>query len=52
MTVEHLIDAVALRPIYLGDGQHDVVDGVLRLWFTLVMGQKHSRHLAFKMLER
>jgi len=28
------------------------VDGVLRLWFTLVMGQGHSRHLAFRMLER
>jgi len=50
--VEQLIDAVGLRPVYLGDGQHDVVDGVLRLWFALVMGQRHSRHLAFKMLER
>ncbi len=51
-TVEQLINAVGLRPVYLGDGQHEVMDGVLRLWFALVMGQKHSRHLAFKMLER
>jgi predicted dinucleotide-binding enzyme len=51
-TVEQLIEAVGLRPVYLGDGQADVVDGVLRLWFALVMGQKHSRHLAFRMLER
>jgi predicted dinucleotide-binding enzyme len=51
-TVEQLIAAVGLRPVYLGDGQQEVVDGVLRLWFTLVMGQHHSRHLAFRMLER
>jgi hypothetical protein len=51
-TVEDLIEAVGLRPVYLGDGQHEVVDGVLRLWFALVMGQQHSRHLAFRMLER
>src|ERR1035441_2122723 len=41
--VEELITAVGLRPVYLGDGQQDVVDGVLRLWFALVMGQGHSR---------
>jgi 8-hydroxy-5-deazaflavin:NADPH oxidoreductase len=51
-TVAGLIDAVGLRPVYLGDGQHEVVDGVLRLWFALVMGQGHGRHLAFRMLER
>jgi len=51
-TVEHLIGAVGLRPVYVGDGQHEVVDGVLRLYFALVMGQHHSRHLAFRTLER
>ena len=51
-TVEQLIEAVGLRPVYLGDGQQEVVDGVLRLWFALVMGQHHSRHLAFRTLER
>jgi predicted dinucleotide-binding enzyme len=51
-TVEQLIEAVGLRPVYLGDGQQEVVDGVLRLWFALVMGQHHSRHLAFLTLER
>jgi predicted dinucleotide-binding enzyme len=50
--VEELITAVGLRPVYLGDGQQDVVDGVLRLWFALVLGQGHSRQLAFRMLER
>ena len=51
-TVEQLIEAVGLRPVYLGDGQQEVVDGVLRLYFALVMGQHHSRHLAFRLLER
>ena len=51
-TVEALIEAVGLRPIYTGDGAHDVVDGVLRLWFALAIGQKRGRHLAFKVLER
>jgi len=49
--VEALIEAVGLRPVYVGDGAHDVVDGVLRLWFALAVGQKRGRHLAFKVLE-
>jgi len=51
-TVAQLIEAVGLRPVYLGDGQHEVADGVLRLWFALVMGRGHGRHLAFRTLER
>jgi 8-hydroxy-5-deazaflavin:NADPH oxidoreductase len=51
-TVEQLIDAVGLRPVYVGDGQHEVVDGVLRLWLALVMGQNYSRDIAVKMVER
>lgn len=51
-TVEELIRAVGLRPVYVGDGQADVVDGVLRLWFALAIGQRRGRHLAFRMLER
>jgi predicted dinucleotide-binding enzyme len=50
-TVEALIEAVGLRPAYVGDGQHEVVDGVLRLWLALAMGQKRGRHLAFRVLE-
>jgi predicted dinucleotide-binding enzyme len=48
--VEELVDAVGLRPVYVGDGQHDVVDGVLRLWIALAMGRKRGRRLAFRML--
>jgi predicted dinucleotide-binding enzyme len=51
-TMEKLITAVGLRPMYLGDNQQDVVDGVLRLWFALAVGQRHGRHLAFSTLTR
>jgi hypothetical protein len=50
--MEELIQAVGLRPMYLGDGQQDVVDGVLRLWFALAVGQGHGRELAFRTLTR
>jgi 8-hydroxy-5-deazaflavin:NADPH oxidoreductase len=51
-TVEELINAVGLRPMYLGDNQQDTVDGVLRLWFALAVGQGHGRDLAFRTLTR
>lgn len=51
-TVESLIEAVGLRPMYLGDNQQDTVDGVLRLWFALAVGQGHGRRLAFRTLTR
>jgi predicted dinucleotide-binding enzyme len=49
--VEALAGAVGGRPVYLGEGQQDVVDGVLRLWFALAIGQKRGRHLAFRVLD-
>lgn len=52
-TVEQLIVEVGVRPVRVGDlSQVDVVDGVLRLWFTLVSQPGKGRHLAFKMLKR
>jgi hypothetical protein len=51
-TLEAHIAAVGLRPMYCGENQHDAVDGVLRLWFALAIGQKHGRHLAFRTLMR
>lgn len=51
-TLEALIDAVGLRPMYLGENQQDTVDGVLRLWFALAAGQGHGRDLAFRTLTR
>lgn len=50
--LEELIEAVGLRPMYLGPDQQDTVDGVLRLWFALAVGQGHGRHLAFRTLTR
>jgi predicted dinucleotide-binding enzyme len=50
--LDALITAVGLRPQYLGDGQQDTVDGVLRLWFALAVAQGRGRHLAFRTLSR
>jgi predicted dinucleotide-binding enzyme len=50
-TMDTLIAAVGLRPQYLGDGQQEVVDGLLRVWFALVFGQKHDRRLALRVLD-
>jgi predicted dinucleotide-binding enzyme len=49
--VEQLIADVGLRPVRVGDiDAIDVVDGVGRLWLTLVFRQGHPRRLAFRML--
>lgn len=49
-TVEELVRAVGLRPVWVGEGGQELLDGVLRLWFALsrVTGR---RHLAFKVLD-
>lgn len=49
--VEALVSAVGLRPVYVGPDQHEVVDGVLRLWFALAVGQQRGRRLAFRVLD-
>ena len=49
-TVERLIRDTGLNPVYLGPGQYDLLDQILRLWFTLVNAQGRGRHLAFKVL--
>ncbi len=51
-TTEGLIADVGLRPVWLGGPDVvDVVDGLVRVWFTLVMQQGRGRRLAFKMIE-
>jgi predicted dinucleotide-binding enzyme len=48
---ESLLADVGLRPVRVGDiDAIDVVDGVGRLWLTLVFRQGHQRRLAFRML--
>jgi predicted dinucleotide-binding enzyme len=50
--VEQLLADVGLRPVRVGDiDAVDVVDGVARLWLTLVFRQGRPRRLAFRMLE-
>lgn len=51
--VEQLISVIGLRPVYLGGvEQVGVVDSITGLWFSLAIGQKKGRHLAFKVLNR
>lgn len=50
--VEQLIEEIGLHPVHVGDtDQAALVDGVVRLWFTLSRSQG-SRHLALKVLTR
>lgn len=49
--VAELIGAVGLRPQYTGEDPA-IPDGVFRLWIALVMGQRHSRHTALRLVER
>ena len=49
--IEQLIADVGLRPVRVGGiDAIDVVDGVGRLWLTLVFRQGRPRRLAFRML--
>jgi predicted dinucleotide-binding enzyme len=49
--VEQLISDAGLRPIRLGGTeQAALVDAVLRIWFTLAVGQGRGRRLGFKVL--
>ena len=50
--LEELITGVGLRPAYLGEGNQDVVDGALRLWFALVQAGGGNRRLAFRVLRK
>jgi 8-hydroxy-5-deazaflavin:NADPH oxidoreductase len=47
--VEQLVDAVGLRPVWLGDGAQALLDDLLGLWFTLSRISR-SRHFAFKVV--
>jgi hypothetical protein len=50
--VARLISDVGLRPVWVGGPEEaDIVDGMLRLWFTMVMKRGHSRRLAFRLLD-
>jgi predicted dinucleotide-binding enzyme len=46
--VEELIDAVGMRPLYLGPGQAELLDAALRLIVPLF--QRYGRHTALRFL--
>ena len=49
---DQLVRDVGLRPIWLGDlDAAPTVDGLTRVWFALVFGQKRGRRLALKLVE-
>lgn len=50
-TIEELIRAVGLRPVYVGGPEtFRWVDALGGLWAALAFGQKHGRHIALKFL--
>jgi predicted dinucleotide-binding enzyme len=50
--VEELIGDIGLRPCWIGGADRaDVLDGVTRLWFTLVLQQGRTRRTALKLLD-
>jgi len=52
-TVEKLISDVGLTPVFLGGPDSvELVDNVLRMWFTLASSRKMGRGIAFKLLTR
>ena len=50
-TVEVLVTAVGLRPVYVGADQEELLDALFRLWVTLAMVQGRGRRLAFRLLD-
>ena len=50
-TVEAVIQAVGLRPIYVGEDEERVVDALFQLWIALAMKQGRGRRLALRLLE-
>src|SRR5207248_7921699 len=50
-TLETVIGAVGLRPVYVGDDAEALIDGLFQLWIALAVGQGRGRRLAFRLLE-
>jgi predicted dinucleotide-binding enzyme len=50
-SVEELVDAVGLRPVYVGADQEELIDAIFRLWIALAIGQGRGRRLALRVLD-
>ncbi len=51
LLVERIIEDVGLRPVYVGEGQEQIIDGLFQLWIALALKQGRGRRLAFRLLE-
>ncbi len=49
--VEEVIEGVGLRPIYVGEDQEAIIDGLFQLWVSLAMKQGRGRRLALRLME-
>ena len=50
-SVAAVIEAVGLRPVYVGADEEEIIDCLFRLWVALAMKQGHGRRLALRLLE-
>jgi predicted dinucleotide-binding enzyme len=50
-TVERVIEAVGLRPVFLGPDQEELVDALFRVWIALAMTQGRGRRLALRLVD-
>ena len=50
-TVEAVIAAVGLRPIYLGEDQESLVDALFEIWIALAVKQGRGRRLALRLID-
>lgn len=50
-TVEEVVRAVGLRPVYVGADEEALIDALFRLWIALAIQQGRGRRLALRLLE-
>ena len=51
LLVEEIIEAVGLRPVYVGEDQETIIDALFQLWIALALKQRRGRPLALRLLE-
>jgi len=51
-TTEDVVQAVGLRPIYVGENEEALVDALFQVWIALALKQGRGRHLALRLIER
>ncbi len=51
LLAEEIIEAVGLRPIYVGEDQEAIIDALFQLWIALALQQGRGRRLALRLLQ-